>query len=137
MRFADENLCTPDHEIIMLHVATGKVPAEAGSMAAPRFVDQEQYEWSDWQDEFSMRFSQCGEGCRHRVSMRVGDPMEIIVEEAQTGEAELIVLSWKGKFAKGHGRIVHSLLERAPCPLLIVPADAVDGQLSQRCRSDD
>ena len=49
-------------------------PAEPGSLPAPRIVDQEHYEWSAWQDEFRMRFSQCPEGGRHRVCVRVGEP---------------------------------------------------------------
>jgi nucleotide-binding universal stress UspA family protein len=133
MLYAEEVLCRPQREIVMLHVATGKTPAEAGSLAAPRFIDQEQYEWSDWQDEFSMRFSQCAHGARHRVSVRVGEPASTIVVEARAGDAELIVLSWKGTFAAGHGRIVRRLLEMSPCPLLVVPADGIDGLLARGC----
>lgn len=133
MLYAEEVLCRPQLEIVMLNVATGKTPAEAGSLAAPRFIDQEQYEWSDWQDEFSMRFSQCAHGARHRVSVRVGEPASTIVVEARAGDAELIVLSWRGTFAAGHGRIVRRLLEMSPCPLLIVPADGIDGLLAGGC----
>jgi len=133
MLYAEEVLCRPQREIVMLNVATGKTPAEAGSLAAPRFIDQEQYEWSDWQDEFSMRFSQCARGARHRVSVRVGEPASTIVAEARAGDAELIVLSWGGTFAAGHGLIVRRLLETAPCPLLVVPADGIDGLLARRC----
>jgi hypothetical protein len=95
---------------------------ERGSFPAPRIVDQEHYEWSDWQDEFCMRFSQCPEGGRHRVCVRVGEPVPTIVKEAREDGAELIVLSWKGSFADGHGAVVKALLDAAPCPLLIVPA---------------
>ena len=133
MLYAEEVLCRPQREIVMLNVATGKTPVEAGSLAAPRFIDQEQYEWSDWQDEFSMRFSQCARGARHRVSVRVGEPASTIVAEACAGDAELIVLSWGGTFAAGHGLIVRRLLETAPCPLLVVPADGIDGLLARGC----
>lgn len=131
MLYADAKLCRPGREIVMLNVATGKTSAEAGSLPAPRFIDQEQYEWSDWQDEFSMRFSQCPEGSHHRVSARVGEPASTIAEEADACDAELIVLSWKGTFVAGHGRVVRRLLDMAPCPLLIVPADAMGGPLSR------
>ena len=133
MLYAEEVLCRPQCEIVMLNVATGKTPAEAGSLVAPRFIDQEQYEWSDWQDEFSMRFSQCAQGARHRVSVRVGEPASTIVAEARAGDAELIVLSWGGTFTAGHGLIVRRLLETAPCPLLVVPADGIDGLLARGC----
>ena len=122
MRHADGALCARGREFVMLHVVTGSTPDERGSFPAPRIVDQEHYEWSAWQDEFCMRFSQCPEGGRHRVCMRVGDPAGTIVKEAREDGAELIVLSWKGSFAEGHGAVVKKLLETAPCPLLIVPA---------------
>jgi nucleotide-binding universal stress UspA family protein len=122
MKHADDALCTRGREIVMLHVVTGAVPGEQGSFPAPRIVDQEHYEWSAWQEEFTMRFSQCPEGGRHRVSVRVGDPAKLIVKESITLQAELIVLSWGGSFAGGHGAVVKSLLATAPCPLLIVPA---------------
>ena len=122
MRHADDALCKRGREIVMLHVVTKSTPGERGSFPAPRIVDQEHYEWSDWQDEFCMRFSQCPEGGRHRVCMRVGEPVPTIVKEARENGAELIVLSWKGSFADGHGAVVKALLDAAPCPLLIVPA---------------
>jgi nucleotide-binding universal stress UspA family protein len=122
MRHADAALCKRGREIVMLHVVTGSTPGERGSFPAPRIVDQEHYEWSAWQDEFCMRFSQCPEGGRHRVCMRVGAPAPTIVKEANAVGAELIVLSWKGSFAEGHGAVVKALLATAPCPLLIVPA---------------
>ncbi len=102
------------------------------SLPAPRFIDQEQYAWSDWQDEFSMRFSQRAEGCRHRVSVLVGDPATTITEEAGASEVELIVLTWRGTFAEGHGHIVRRLLQESPCPLLIVPAGWTEGPRERR-----
>ncbi len=122
MKHADDALCARGREIVMLHVVTGAVPGEEGSFPAPRIVDQEHYEWSAWQEEFTMRFSQCPEGGRHRVSVRVGDPAKTIVKESVSLQAELIVLSWNGSFADGHGAVVKSLLATAPCPLLLVPA---------------
>ena len=93
-----------------------------GTGSPPRIVDQEHYEWPAWEDEFCMRFSQCPEGGRHRVCVRVGDPALTIVQESVALGAELIVLSWKGSFAEGHGAVLKALLDTAPCPLLIVPA---------------
>ena len=84
MRQADDAFCKRGREIVMLHVVTSGTPLEAGSMPAPRMVDQEHYEWAAWQEEFCMRFSQCPEGGRHRVAVRVGDPTELIPEEART-----------------------------------------------------
>ena len=124
MRAADDALCARGREIVMLHVVTGDTPAEVGSLPAPRMTDQEHYEWSAWQDEFTMRFSTCPEGGRHRVAVRVGEPAGIIAEEAGKNGAELIVLSWSGSFESGHGAVIKELLDTAPCPLLLVPSDA-------------
>jgi nucleotide-binding universal stress UspA family protein len=123
MRAADEALCARGREIVMLHVVTGDTPSEIGSLPAPRIMDQEHYEWQAWQDEFTMRFSQCPEGGRHRVAVRVGDPAVIIADEAGKNAAELIVLSWSGSFESGHGAVIRELLAKAPCPLLLVPSD--------------
>jgi nucleotide-binding universal stress UspA family protein len=123
MRAADEALCARGREIVMLHVVTGDTPSETGSLPAPRMMDQEHYEWSAWQDEFTMRFSTCPEGGRHRVAVRVGEPADVIVEEATQNDAELIVLSWNGSFESGHGAVIKKLIDAAPCPLLLVPSD--------------
>ena len=61
-----------------------------------------------------MRFSQCPEGGRHRVCVRVGEPAPTIAEEARSNGAELIVLSWNGTFADGHGAVVKELSPRRP-----------------------
>jgi len=121
MTRADDAFCRRGREIVMLHVVTTTTPGESGSLPAPRIVDQEHYEWSAWQEEFTMRFSQCPEGGRHRVAVRVGTPALAISEEARADGAELIVLSWNGSFAEGHGAVVRELLGTAPCPLLIIP----------------
>ncbi len=126
MRAADEAFCARGREILMLHVVTGDVPDEAGSLPAPRIMDQEHYEWPAWQDEFTLRFSQCPKGGRHRIAVRVGDPATVIAEEADTGAADLIVLSWSGSFESGHGAVIKELLVTAPCPLLLVPSGLPD-----------
>jgi len=114
MRAADDALCARGREIVMLHVVTGDLPVETGSLPAPRIMDQEHYEWTAWQDEFTMRFSTCPEGGRHRVAVRVGEPASLIAEEAEKNGAELIVLSWNGSFESGHGAVIRELLVTAP-----------------------
>ena len=119
---ADDAFCARGREIVMLHVVTGDQPGETGSLPAPRIMDQEHYEWQAWQEEFRMRFSQCPEGGRHRVAVRVGRPGQMIVREAKDLDAELIVISWRGFLSKGRAPVVRRLLAEAPCPLLLVPA---------------
>jgi len=121
MRVADDAFCGPGRELVLVHVVTGDTPDEPGSMPAPRFMDQEHYEWTAWQDEFTMRFSQCTRGGRHRVLARVGDPAAAILKEARELDAELMVLSWKRRLGPGQATRLRRLLESSPCPLLLVP----------------
>lgn len=127
MRVADDALGDRSREIVMLHVVTGDTPSETGSLPVPRIMDQPHYEWAAWKEEFTMRFSQSVEGGRHRIMTRVGDPAEVIAAEAKANDAELIVLSWNGSFDSGHGAVIKELLGTAPCPLLLVPSDPVNG----------
>ena len=124
MRVTDEAFCGRGREIVVLHVGTADTPDEPGSLPAPRMVDQEQYEWSSWHEEFTMRFATCPEGGRHRTIVRVGDPPAVIVEEAARPPADLIVLAWTGVFSAGRSMNVRAVLEDAPCPLLLVPVPA-------------
>jgi nucleotide-binding universal stress UspA family protein len=121
MRLTDEVFCRPGREIVVVHVSTADTPDEPGSLPAPRMVDQEQYEWSSWHEEFTMRFATCPEGGKHRTVVRVGDPLKVIISEAKRLPADLIVLAWGGVFTKGHSAVVRGILEDAPCPLLLVP----------------
>jgi nucleotide-binding universal stress UspA family protein len=120
MRVADDAFCARGREIVLIHVVTGDTPAEPGSMPAPRFMDQEHYEWTAWQEEFCMRFSQCSRGGRHRVCVRVGDPGRLIVEEARDVRAELAVVAWRQQLGTGQAGLLRLLLEESPCPLLLV-----------------
>jgi hypothetical protein len=120
MRVADDSFCARGREIVMVHVVTGDTPAEPGSMPAPRFMDQEHYEWTAWQEEFCMRFSQCSKGGRHRVCVRVGDPGPLIVAEAREVRAELAVVAWRQNLGAGQAARLKVLLEESPCALLLV-----------------
>ena len=122
MRRAEEDFCAKGRELIALHVVTSDVPLEPGSLPAPRMMDQEHYEWMSWREEFTMRFSQCPQGGRHRTIVRVGDPKEVIQQEALELGVDVIVAAWSHSLAEGHCERVKALLEGTPCPLLLVPA---------------
>jgi nucleotide-binding universal stress UspA family protein len=122
MRRAEGEFCARGRELIALHVVTSDVPVEPGSLPAPRMMDQEHYEWMSWREEFTMRFSQCPQGGRHRTIVRVGDPREVIQQEALDLGVDVIVAAWNQSLAEGHCQRVKALLEGTPCPLLLVPA---------------
>lgn len=69
-----------------------------------------------------MRFSQCVEGGRHRVCVRVGDPATAIIREIRDLDAELVVVSWRGTLAEDRAPVVRALLEGSPCAVYLVPA---------------
>ena len=129
MRHADDAFCARGREIVMLHVVTSDSPLEPGSLPAPRIVDQEHYEWAAWQEEFTMRFSQCVEGGRHRICVRVGDPAEAIIREVRDLDAELVVISWRGSLAKDRSPVVRALLDASPCPVYLVPVAVEEGRI--------
>ena len=124
MRVTDEAFCGRGREIVVMHVGTADMPDEPGSLPIPRVVDQEQYEWSSWHEEFTMRFAACPQGGRHRTVVRVGDPPTMIVAEATRLPADLIVVAWGGATGAGRSLFVRRLLEESPCPLLLVPVPA-------------
>jgi len=124
MRVTDDAFCGRGREIVVMHVGTADMPDEPGSLPAPRMVDQEQYEWSSWHEEFTMRFAACPQGGRHRTVVRVGDPPTMIIAEAARLPADLIVVAWGGVTAPGRSLIVRRLLGEASCPLLLVPVPA-------------
>ena len=121
MRVTDEAFCGRGREIVVMHVGTADTPDEPGSLPAPRMIDQEQYEWSSWHEEFTMRFAACPQGGRHRTVVRVGDPPAMIIAEAARLPADLIVVAWGGVTGAGRSLFVRRLLDEAPCPLLLVP----------------
>jgi nucleotide-binding universal stress UspA family protein len=60
----------------------------------------------------------------HKV-IRDGDVVDVIVEEAQEGPADLIVMTTRGRrgFLEAlRGSTTEQVLRRSPCPLLAVPA---------------
>jgi hypothetical protein len=69
-----------------------------------------------------MRFAQCAAGRRHRVIVRVGDPVPIIIEQAHELDAELLALSWRGTLKGDRAPVIRAMFEQSPCPLLLVPA---------------
>jgi hypothetical protein len=85
-------------------------------------MDQEHYEWAEWQEEFRMRFAQCPKGGRHRVAVRVGLLDDRRSRLADTLGAEMIVISWSQNLDEGRAAHVRSLIGAAPCPILLVTA---------------
>lgn len=112
-------------EVQVLYVATrAPRPTEPGSLTAPIYVDQPQYEWPSWAQEFVRRFGTCL-GARPltvptRLFLRRGDPADEIVRMAKEHDSDVIVLEWRGRMDPAHARVVKGVLTRAPCPVLLL-----------------
>ena len=111
-------------EADIVYVATeARPPDEPGTLTAPRYVDQRQYEWPAWGREFLDRFGtalgQHTASTRTRMFLRRGDPVSEILRMAEERASDLIVLEWRGRLDPDRARVVRGVLADAPCPVLL------------------
>jgi nucleotide-binding universal stress UspA family protein len=111
-------------ELLVAHVTDVGVvaPAEPGSLTAPRYVDQPQYEWPAWSSEFLNRLACiCPLGRLHvRISLAHGDPAAEILRLSESQSTDLIVLAWRGRWDAPHAAILKDILRDAHCPTMVV-----------------
>ncbi len=123
-------------KVSVLHVAAAKtLPAvEVGTLTAPRYVDQPQYEWPVWRDEFLQRICQSDPRCaeRMRVVMAVGEPVPEIVRFVQEHSVDLIVLVWHTMLAPERIAIGKAVIRDSPCPLLLIRISEGEDSLPAR-----
>jgi nucleotide-binding universal stress UspA family protein len=109
-------------KVTVLHVV------DVSEWAAPvthTYEDQSQYEREAWADEFlrsSFAHAPRPPEVRAEVAMRRGDPGSEIAKFAEDDDCDLVVAAWGGRLSPGRARVVRTLLERAPCPLLFLRA---------------
>ena len=98
--------------------------AEKGSIAAPRYVDQQQHEWPEWATEVAERLAACCAHCPPEVPVRMflalGDVGEEIERFALEHSSDAIVLVRRSRLQPGRARTLRSVLQRAPCPVLVL-----------------
>lgn len=118
-----------DAELLVLHVtAPGATqPHEPGSITAPMYVDQAQYEWPAWVHEFLERAHCAPEQTKRlRMALAVGETGEEIARFARENHVDLIVLGWHGALTAEHAGTLRAVLREPPCPLLLLRI--VDGK---------
>lgn len=113
----------------VLHVAAiGRPrPTEPGALTVPRYIDQPHHEWTGWQQEFLQRVRALGQSpAALPLSLHVaqGEPGAEIVRFAKAHAADLIVLAWHGSLEETHAATLKAVIHEAPCPVLILRADA-------------
>jgi nucleotide-binding universal stress UspA family protein len=112
-----------DAELLVLHVTgAGTVqPPEPGSITAPMYVDQVQYEWPAWANEFLERVHCPPEQFKRlRMALAVGETGEEIARFARENHVDMIVLGWHGTLAAEHAATLRAVLREPPCPLLLL-----------------
>lgn len=128
LRPAAELASRASANLVVVHVAAAgrAAPAEPGSLAVPRYVDQRQHEWPSWAAEFLDRL-----GCispfdpsRLRLFLAHGEPGAEVLRIAGDSDADLIVLAWRGALDSRHARVVRDVLAAAPCPVMILRVPA-------------
>ncbi|PZR85751.1 MAG: hypothetical protein DLM67_25315 [Candidatus Nephthysia bennettiae] len=107
-------------EIVMLHVAAAELPSQPGSFPAPRMIDHDGYDWSEWRREFCRRFGHISPGMLVRVELATGAREESILTVARQLRADLLILAWSGVLEANRARTVRSVCSVAPCPVLLV-----------------
>jgi nucleotide-binding universal stress UspA family protein len=127
-------------ELVVLHVGaiTGDRPVEPGTLTGPRYVDQQQYEWSAWTEEFMARVRVLGKlptTLQLRLAVETGDPGEAIVRSARKQHADLITLAWRGVLANGRAATLKCVLATAPCPVLIVRVGQSDAPTTRASKT--
>ena len=112
-------------ELLVLHVGdgSGHVPAEPGTLAVPRYLDQPQHEWPAWADEFLARlacFCPIDPG-RIRLRLARGETALEILRLASQERSDLIVLAQDGADQSAGSGTLERILEESPCPVMLVP----------------
>lgn len=111
-------------DVYVLHVACPHCPPEPepGAIATPRYVDQQQHEWSAWAREFLDRLAiglpapQPG----LRVWLAHGEPASTICQFAGQHRADLVVLCSRGHLEPGRAAVLHGVLRDARVPVLVL-----------------
>jgi nucleotide-binding universal stress UspA family protein len=116
-----------DVELLVVHLAAPRAgqPTEPGTLTAPQYVDQPQYEWPAWGREFLERLIALGHPpptVRLRLVLGSGAEGTGVVRVAREQHADLIVLAWHGHLEGGHASIVKAAIRDAHCPVLVVRA---------------
>jgi nucleotide-binding universal stress UspA family protein len=113
-------------ELVFLQVASAgtTVPHQQGSFGLPVYLDQPQHEWPSWTGEFMERLAcVCSlAGLRVRLLIGRGAPRAEIVRVARERSADLVVLSWKGRWAPSRAETLKAILNEAPSPVMAVRA---------------
>lgn len=103
--------------------------AEHGDLGIPRYVDQLQHEWPAWMHEVLDHLSACSARYPLGVPVRVhvagvsapfdGTIASVVLRFVAEHQDNVIVLVRRSRFEPGRAEILRTLLDLAPCPMLL------------------
>jgi nucleotide-binding universal stress UspA family protein len=111
-------------EVIALHVAArGEQRPEArGSLAAPLYVDQPQYEWPGWEEEFMKRVVAGGAlrpGVHFKLKVTAGQAGSELAGVAREQSVDLVVMAWHGHWHH-EDCATRVVVRNAGCPVMLL-----------------
>ena len=128
LRPATELACRLGAAIDLLYVVSPDQAAvrEPGSIGVPRYIDQPHHEWPAWADRVIDHLSSCLGGRPPDVAVQVflaaGDIGAEIARFALEHQSDAIVLVRRSQLEVGRARVLRAVLDRTPCPVLLVGA---------------
>ena len=111
-------------DVLLVAATDDKRPEEPGSISPPRYIDQLHYEWPAWQAEAIHRLctvcAECPADMLVRMYLARGPISDEILRFAAEHRTDAIVLVRRSRLEQGRGVVIRQVLERAPCPILLV-----------------
>lgn len=111
-------------DLVVLHVATpsDERPAETGTYGVPRYLDQQQHEWSAWSREFLERVRGFGYPAnikKMRLVLAHGEVGAAILTFARSNASDLIALAWRGRLEPERAHTIRRVIRYASCPVIV------------------
>jgi nucleotide-binding universal stress UspA family protein len=111
-------------DLVLIQDARRPPPAEPGTMAPPRYLDQPQHEWPAFSAETIQRFiGSIGHriaGVPVRFFLGAGRPSAEVLRYARELEPDLIALTWQVGRGAEPGALFAEVLAGARQPILVV-----------------
>jgi nucleotide-binding universal stress UspA family protein len=111
--------------VTVLHVATVRMrqPAEPGTIAVPRYLDQSHHEWPAWSHELRQRvcgLARAGQVHKLRLVLAAGEPEQEVARYTHEHPIDLIVLAWNGTLEVKRAAVAKAVIREASCPILVL-----------------
>jgi nucleotide-binding universal stress UspA family protein len=112
-------------ELFVLYVAAPRArqPMEPGTLATPRYVDQQQHEWASWAREFLDRLTtlgHCPAAVHPRLLVGAGEPAGEILRTVEQHQCDLVALGWRGRLDTERASTMKAVIRDTAAPVLLL-----------------